>query len=103
MALNAGGLGLIPEQVTRSHMPCVLQWKTLHASTETWHSQINNTLKHSVEKEKKKKKERSKGGERKEITAGMKEHKQWKNTEHKIKWKNKFKYFSNHSKASLVA
>ena len=43
VALNAGGLGLIPEQVTRSHMPRVLQWKTLHASTETWHSQINNT------------------------------------------------------------
>ena len=37
-ALNAGGLGLIPGQGTRSHM---LQLKILHAATKTQHSQIN--------------------------------------------------------------
>ena len=40
---------------------------------------------------KKEKKKRRKGGERKETKAGMKEHKQWKSTKHKMKWKNKFK------------
>ena len=35
---NAGDLGLIPGQGTRSHMP---QLKILHATTKTQHSQIN--------------------------------------------------------------
>ena len=37
-ALNAGGLGSIPGQGTRSHM---LQLKILHAATKTQHSQMN--------------------------------------------------------------
>ena len=41
---NAGGLGLIPGQGTRSHMVqlriCMLQLKILHAATKTWCSQI---------------------------------------------------------------
>ena len=37
-APNAGGLGLIPGQGTKSHM---LQIKILHAATKTWCSQIN--------------------------------------------------------------
>ena len=39
---NAGGLGLIPGQGTRSHM---LQIKIPHATTKTWQSQINIFLK----------------------------------------------------------
>ena len=42
---NAGGLGSIPGQGTRSHMPQLRvhkpQPKVLHATTKTWHSQIN--------------------------------------------------------------
>ena len=37
-ALNAGGLGLISGQGTRSHM---LQLKILRTATQTWHRQIN--------------------------------------------------------------
>ena len=35
---NAGGLGLIPVQGTRSHKP---QLKIPHVATKTWYSQIN--------------------------------------------------------------
>ena len=38
-APNAGDLGLIPGQGTRSHM---LQLKILHATTKTQGSQVNN-------------------------------------------------------------
>ena len=38
-ARNAGGLGSIPGQGTRSHMP---QLKILSAAAKTWHNQINN-------------------------------------------------------------
>ena len=38
---NAGGLGSIPGQGTRSHVP---QLKTLHATTKTQHSQINKSI-----------------------------------------------------------
>ena len=42
---NAEGLGSIPGQGTRSHMPqlriCMPQPKTLHVTTKTWYSQIN--------------------------------------------------------------
>ena len=37
-APKAGGLGLIPGQGSRSHMP---QLKTQSAATKTWSSQIN--------------------------------------------------------------
>ena len=43
---------MILDQGTRSHMPqlrvCMPQLKILHAATMTWHSQINNVLKHSL-------------------------------------------------------
>ena len=44
---NAGGLGLIPDQGPKSHLPqlrvCTAQerWKIPQAATETQHSQIN--------------------------------------------------------------
>ena len=38
---NAGGLGSIPAQGTRSHMP---RLKTLHATTKSQHSQINKSI-----------------------------------------------------------
>ena len=45
-APNAGGLGVIPGQGTRSHVlqlgVCILQVKMLHAATKTWNSSINN-------------------------------------------------------------
>ena len=40
-APNAGGLSSILGQGTRSHM---LQLKILHATTKTWHSQINELI-----------------------------------------------------------
>ena len=39
---NAGGLSSIPGQRPRSHIP---QLEILHATTKTWHSQINKYLK----------------------------------------------------------
>ena len=46
---NAGGLGWIPGQGTRSHMlqlrDCMVQQKVLHATTKTQHSQINKYTK----------------------------------------------------------
>ena len=48
-APNAGGLGSIPGQGTRSHMPQLRarmpQLKTPHAATKTRRSQINKYLK----------------------------------------------------------
>ena len=45
-APNTGGLGLIPGQGARSHMPqlgvCMLQVKMPQAATKTWNSSINN-------------------------------------------------------------
>ena len=38
---NAGGLGSIAHQGTRSHMP---QLKIPHAVTKAWHSQINKYI-----------------------------------------------------------
>ena len=47
-APNAGGLSSILGQGTRSHM---LQLKILHATTKTWHSQINELInKHCFKK-----------------------------------------------------
>ena len=44
-APSAGGLGLIPGQGTRSHMPqlrvLTLQRKMQHAATKAWCSQVN--------------------------------------------------------------
>ena len=44
-APNAGGLGSIPGQGTRSHVPqltvCMPQLRSRPATTKTWHSQIN--------------------------------------------------------------
>ena len=40
-APNAGGLGSISGQGTRSHTP---QLKIQHATTKTWHSQINQSI-----------------------------------------------------------
>ena len=49
-APNAGGLGLIPGQGTRSRMPQLRahmpQLKILYATTKIWHSQINNFKKY---------------------------------------------------------
>ena len=40
-APNSGGLGSIPGQGTTSH---TLQLKIQHATTKTWHSQINQSV-----------------------------------------------------------
>ena len=45
LASNAEGLGLTPDQGTRSHIPQLRvympQLKILHAATKSWHSLIN--------------------------------------------------------------
>ena len=53
--LNAGGLGSIPGQGTRSHMPQLKMPQTatkiLHAATKTRHSQINKKILKKKKKE----------------------------------------------------